>query len=130
MSLSASLLFRRVFLSGLFLATLPALAQTWRAPQAITGLGSFNLENDDYPRIATDGEGVWIAVWHTEESVSDVRQSGTNVVFSRLTDAGATWSAPGLLSSLAAENPGPDSNPSVVSWGGGAGLRSGYWATT
>lgn len=50
---------------------------------------------DDYPAIATDGAGVWVAAWVSDDPANGVPSNDdVCVVFSRSTDNGQTWTLP------------------------------------
>jgi hypothetical protein len=59
---------------------------SWSATTALNSDAAVDgTTNDILPRVATDGGGVWVAVW---------RRASSGVMTSRSTDNGATWSAP------------------------------------
>ena len=70
---------------------------TWSASQP---LNSSNINSDNYPSVMTDGKGIWIVAWFSNE---DLGGAGTDddIFFSRSTNDGATWSASQLLNSNA-----------------------------
>jgi hypothetical protein len=72
------------------------------------------------PRVATDGAGIWVAVWQDYVSSGGVY---SDILMSRSTNNGAAWSAPVAVSQAGAINSVPD--PSVdlepsVAFGDGA----------
>ena len=73
--------------------------------------------SDRNPRIATDGSGTWVAVWESPAPISIVGQFDLDIVFSRSTDDGVTWSAPAHLNSNAVHASGADYNAFIASNG-------------
>jgi hypothetical protein len=66
---------------------------TWSAPATLNSNATTDSTGDLSPRIAADGLGNWVAVWHTDSD-------GDNDVYSaRSTNNGVTWSARSLLDS-------------------------------
>ena len=67
---------------------------TWSAQAAINDDAATDQDDlsrdpeDRYPDIATDGQGVWVAVWRKDVDVPNDR-----ILVSRSIDNGATWSA-------------------------------------
>ena len=66
---------------------------TWTAAAALTT----NSAWDRFPRVATDGGGNWLAVWTSSDDLGGTIGSDTDILVSRSTDNGATWSAPAAL---------------------------------
>jgi len=69
--------------------------ESWSGPEAL----NTNAEDDegwDYrPQIETDGAGTWIALWSSEDPLGLLRLGiDLDVIMSRSTDNGATWSDP------------------------------------
>jgi hypothetical protein len=81
--------------------------RTW-SPQELLSTGGA----DDYPRIATDGQGTWLAVWSAWYPDADI-------VCSRSTDAGLTWTAPEAVNGNAATDSGDDTDPVLSTDGHG-----------
>jgi cysteine-rich repeat protein len=77
---------------------------TWSAHTPITSQAAGDSGSDQLPSIATDGAGNWIVVWESDEDLGGALGSDTDVLFSRSTDDGVTWSpsAP-LLASFAGD---------------------------
>jgi len=65
------------------------------------------------PRLATDGNGHWVAVWHNYDSVPELY----DVYTARSSDGGATWSEPVNLTAPIESN--LDSYPDVATDGAG-----------
>ena len=72
--------------------------QTWTLPEALNTNAAVDVESDRHPRIATDRAGTWVAVWDAQ---NDGLPDGEDILFSRSTDGGETWSPFATLNSNA-----------------------------
>ncbi|MFQ5416365.1 MAG: exo-alpha-sialidase [Myxococcota bacterium] len=70
--------------------------------------------DDVAPRIASDGAGTLVVVWQTADTLSGTIGADADLLFSRSTDGGATWSAVAALNATAASDSGDDTAPNVV----------------
>jgi hypothetical protein len=80
------------------------------APQAAGNQG---------PRVATDGAGLWLAVWSSADSLGDQIDSDFDLLVARSEDGGATWSAPVPLNTDAAADELHDALPQIATDGAG-----------
>lgn len=76
---------------------------------------------DEQPDLATDGNGTWIAAWSSTEDIGGSLGTDRDVLVSRSTDNGVTWSIPIPVNSDATTDPGEDFWVSIVT------DRSGNW---
>ena len=83
---------------------------TWSAPAALNVGAASDFTIDEMPDLRTDGSGVWVAVWSTED-LGQPRQ----ITSSRSIDAGLTWSAQAALTA----SPGSDTEPRLDTDGSG-----------
>jgi Neuraminidase (sialidase) len=77
--------------------------------------------------VASDGKGTWVTVWHSTEAPGDEIDGTYDIVFTRSTDGGKTWSSKALL---AADLPGDardDLSPTVRT--DGKGLWIAAWTS-
>jgi Neuraminidase (sialidase) len=103
---------------------------TWSSAIMINSNGA----DDDYPgvdaepSIATDGAGTWLAVWHSNDAWDGNGESSrdTDIVLSKSTDNGATWSVEVLVNSNSADTTGPDLRPMIATDGLGNWLTCWY----
>lgn len=104
-----------------------AVARTF-GPSAFGSPLVFNdaFGNDRRPRVAADGVGNWVAVWESRTSLGGGRV-GSDVLFTRSTDGGATWSTPAALNRRVDDWPG-NHRPDVASDGAGNWLVA--WASS
>ncbi len=78
-------------------------AKTWTSPfpyhsSALTDGTAFDFD----PRIASDDQGNWVTIWSSTNTLGNTIGTDLDLLFSRSTDLGATWSAPAALESYAA----------------------------
>ncbi len=74
--------------------------------------------DDLAPQLVTDGQGVWVAVWESDEPVAG-SGNDVDVLFSRSVNSGSTWSPPQPLSNVAvADGSAADGGPQVATAGG------------
>ena len=88
--------------------------QTWTDPAALNTDAATDLGYDYAPQITTDSMGNWVAVWESEESLGGTIGGDNDILFSRSTDAGQTWTDPAALNTNAATDLGYDSAPQVT----------------
>ena len=74
---------------------------------------------DSYPRVATDGAGNWVAVWDSDDSLGGTIGTDTDILVSRSSDDGATWTAAVALDTNAATDSGVTREPQVATDGAG-----------
>lgn len=80
---------------------------SWTAPLPLDpGVLSDSGLFDDGPVVATDGRGTWITLWESNALGPDV-----DILESRSSDAGATWTAPVAFNPGAATDSSRDSQP-------------------
>ncbi len=85
---------------------------TWSAASplnsnAYTDGGEYGLEGDDGgtfegPCLVTDGAGIWVAAWFSDNDLGGSIDDDTDILFARSADNGLTWSTPQPLNSYAA----------------------------
>ncbi len=72
-----------------------------------------DLSADLAPQLATDGAGVWVAVWYSTDPHGDVGVD-LDIFYSRSTDNGASWSERTVLNTNATFDGAFDFNPQVT----------------
>jgi len=105
---------------------------TWSEPISISPTPGDGTERDNAkPAIATDRSGMWIIVWQSRDTLSSVLQTpigeDNDILFSRSTDNGVTWSDFEVLNPNAAvdfegtggDNRGNDTEPRIAASGDG-----------
>ena len=97
--------------------TLPAFAEL-----DLSNVGPLNsnaatdIASDNNPTLATNDDGMWIAVWSSEQDPDTASVGDPDIWFARSTDAGATWSAAARLNTNAATDSATseDSQPQIA----------------
>lgn len=95
--------------------------ESWSDPEALNTNAETDTGSDLSPQLTTDGLGTWVAVW-----VSSVQPVGftpdSDIVFSRSTDGGETWSDSKALNTNAETDTGSDWSPQLTTDGLGTWL--------
>lgn len=96
---------------------------SWTAAVALNTNAATDSGDDDEPQLATDGAGVWVAVWRSTDSLSGTIGTDTDILYARSIDGGLSWSAPVPVNDHAATDPSPsggsDNEPSLATDGAG-----------
>lgn len=113
---------------------------TWDNPKLLNDNGAFDGANEDdmEPHVETDGNGNWIVVWSSSNSLSGKIGTDYDILFSRSMDNDLTWSSAQALNSNAfSDGTGDhDREPQVTAdnkgnwvvvwqYGGGQGIYGG-----
>jgi len=96
---------------------------TWTAPSPLNTNAPFDISDDGGPVVATDGRASWIAVWYSNDDLGGTIGSDNDILVSRSTDNGATWTSPVALNINAASDGGSDAYPKITT------DRRGNWVT-
>lgn len=75
--------------------------------------------DDDEPAVASDGGGVWVATWSSDDAEAGIAAGAHSVVFVRSSDDGVTWTAPQVVRPEFADDSG---NAAVLATDG-----QGHW---
>jgi Neuraminidase (sialidase) len=75
---------------------------TWTAPAALNTNAATDSGDDAWPQVTTDGLGLWVAVWHSGDSLGGTIGTDWDILAARSTDNGATWTDPAALNTNAA----------------------------
>ena len=79
------------------------------------------------PQITTDSLGTWIAVWTSYDSLGGTIGTDADILFSRSTDVGQTWSVPEPLNTNAATDNSSDTVPQLTTDSAGSWIA--VWAS-
>ena len=107
----------------------PAAAQgpvEFGAPFALNTNAGSDAGDDQGPQVTTDGQGTWVAVWHTHDTLGGTIGTDGDILVARSTDGGATWTAPAPLNTNAASDRGSDFLPQVRANGRGTWIAVWY----
>lgn len=77
------------------------------------------VSGDQDPAIASDGKGVWVAVWSSTNTLGGTIEDDADILFARSTDNGASWSVNALLNSFGTNDSFGDFQPSIATDGKG-----------
>lgn len=99
-------------------------AQALAAPsvgsvKALNSTAATDSRPDEYPKVAADGLGNWIAVWHSTEDLGPGAGNDADIFFSTSSDAGANWSAAAILNTDANSDSKSDQIPTIATDGAG-----------
>lgn len=76
--------------------------QSWSPATLLYPEAASDLGDDVGPRLATDGAGTWVVAWSSDDDLGGTLGTDVDILVSRSTDAGLTWSAPAALDAAAA----------------------------
>ena len=74
---------------------------TWTAPAALNTNAASDAGRDIFEQVTTDGQGTWVAVWQSRDSLGDTISTDWDILVARSTDGGVTWTAPAALNTNA-----------------------------
>jgi hypothetical protein len=87
---------------------------TWSAPAPLNTNAASDTGHDIRPRLATDAQGTWIAVWQSSDTLGGTLGSDYDILFSRSINGGVTWSSPQPLNSHAPTDVRDDTDPAIA----------------
>lgn len=79
--------------SDLYFARSTDFGGTWSDPAPLNTNAGLDVADDLYAQIATDGKGLWLAIWATRDQVTGETQVNGHLTASS-NDDGASWTAP------------------------------------
>ncbi len=88
--------------------------QTWTDPAPLNSNAANDSGNDRYPQLTTNSAGNWIAVWESDDNLSDTIGADWDILFSRSTDNGQTWTPAAALNITAATDSAMDWHPQLT----------------
>lgn len=89
--------------------------QTWTDVVPLNNNAATDTGTDLTPHVVTDGRGNWVAVWGTDEDdIAGGISFDRDILVSRSTNNGATWTDPVPLNNTAESDTGPDDLPHVA----------------
>ncbi len=92
---------------------------SWSPPAALNTNAGGDSGSDNKPRVTTDGNGHWVAVWYSTENLGGMVGTDADIFVARSTDNGISWTAPAALNSNAGSDSGSDYWPQVTTDGAG-----------
>jgi hypothetical protein len=100
--------------------------QTWTAKQRLGPSATTDDGDDLVPCLSTDRKGTWIAAWYSKQSLNRTLHFDRNILFSRSTDNGLTWSTNAPLNADASAG-GDDLTPAIATDGNGRWIAC-WWS--
>ncbi len=88
-------------------------------PAALNTNAGADTGGDSAPRVATDEQGLWVAVWHTNDTLGGTINTDGDVLFAGSSDNGVSWTAPAPLNGNAGSDSGSDDDPDIATDGHG-----------
>ncbi|MBI1784863.1 exo-alpha-sialidase [Candidatus Sumerlaeota bacterium] len=97
---------------------------TWSPETLLNSNGLTDIESalDGRPEVATDGKGNWVCVWMSYDDLQGQIGNDIDVLVSRSTDNGQTWTPATWLNTTAPTDSGADWCPQIIT------DRKGKWA--
>lgn len=101
-----------------------ANAPAWGPVGLLNSNGLLDTSNNAGPMVATSGSGTWITLWYAQDAI---RVGRTDIILSRSTDGGGTWSPPAALNVMARMGNGNNSGPAIAA--GAQNVWIAVWAS-
>jgi cysteine-rich repeat protein len=101
---------------------------TWSEPAGLDPNAGSDAGDDFFSQVTTDGLGTWVAVWHSFDDLGGTIGTDGDIMVSRSTDGGATWTAPEALNTNAGSDAGDDLFPQLTT--DGLGTWVAVWDST
>lgn len=86
----------------------------WSIPIPLNTNATTDTGDDYTPDVATDGQGHWVVVWRSDDTLGGTIGSDTDMLIARSINNGASWTNPVPLNSNAGTDSGVDSSPRLV----------------
>ena len=102
---------------------------TWTDPAALNTNAATdgNGVHDTWPQLTTDGQGSWVAVWQSSNSLGDTIGTDFDILLARSTDGGVTWTDPAVLNTSAASDTRSDEDVLPQLTTDGQGIWMAVW---
>jgi Neuraminidase (sialidase) len=101
---------------------------TWSPPVPLAANAATDAGGDWAPQVVTDGQGTWLAVWWSNDTLGGTLGEDHDVLVARSTDAGLTWTPAAPLHENAGRDAGDDRCPQLATDGKGAWVA--VWEST
>jgi len=108
--------------ADIFFARSTNNGRSWSQPMPLNVTAADDWGDDADVRMATNGSGVWVTVWSSNDSLSNRVGGDSDIFVSRSVDDGATWTSPRPLNTNAMVDRGFDTSPDIVTDGAGRWL--------
>lgn len=102
-----------------FVARSTDAGRSWTSPALLAPRSGLGRGGHQFPTIATDGHGTWLATWHSYDSLGGALGLDLDIVAAVSKDGGATWAQPTIVNDHAFDDDGVDYAPRVATNGQG-----------
>lgn len=103
----------------IFVAASSDNGASWSAAKPLSRSADNDSREDSSPSVVTDGQGEWVAVWHSWGGLSYTDGSDADIMVSYSSDAGRSWSPPELINRAGAKDVVDDLLPGLALDGSG-----------
>jgi hypothetical protein len=93
----------------------PAKAHVFDPPQVLNSYAATDSGSDNFPHVATDGAGNWVAAWDSTDTLGGTIGTDLDILVTLSTDGGTTWTAAAPLTTYW----GDDRAPRIAADGSG-----------
>ncbi len=91
--------------------------RTWSDPVQWPDRSNGGHGDSRFPSVATDGDGTWVVVWQSTDSLGGRTRTDEDILFVRSVDGGVTWSQPAPVGMHPTRDWGADIRPKIASDG-------------
>jgi len=105
--------------NDIFLALSSDDGISWSAPAFLNSNAATDTGYDDYPQLATDNHGNWVAAWTSSDPLGGTLGVDSDILTARSSDNGLTWTDPVPLNSNAATDTEGDFDLALATDGAG-----------
>jgi len=107
-----------VLLSIVMSVTIPLQVFASTEPAPLNTNAASDSGDDNRPQITTDGDGIWMAIWHSIDDFGTL-ETDADIMCSVSINGGVTWSAPSPVNNDAGSDSNEDRNPQLTTNGTG-----------
>ena len=86
---------------------------SWSTAAVLNSYAGADGQPDSIPTLATDGAGNWVAIWVSQADIANTGDFDSDIIVSRSSDDGVSWSIPAYLNSDGATDNSTDFAPSI-----------------
>jgi len=90
---------------------------TWTDPALLNSFGTTEVAIDFGPTVASDGDGNWVCTWDSDHDLGGTIGTDADILYSRSSDAGETWSSAAPLNTNADTDPAGDFDTHIATDG-------------
>ena len=87
---------------------------SWSNPEPLNSNAARDSREDSSPELITDGQGHWVAIWHSWGGYEYTDGGDADIAISHSRDGGQSWSNPALINRASAEDNVDDLLPAIA----------------